>query len=214
MSRTASDAVTVRDLGPKDDVRLMDDDSSARLDDVGLVDDVRRVLMLAPARDAGARFERVAWLALLESAGASLLTRAHAPAHLTASAAVLSPDGRLTCLVLHHKLQLWVQPGGHFEVGDASAAAAAAREVLEETGLSGEVLPAPALLARHPAPCAPGVVDWHLDVQHVLVTEPVAPRPSDETPEVAWWPVGELPDQTAGGVAELVQAAVQALRER
>jgi hypothetical protein len=56
------------------------------------------------------------------------------------------------------------------------------------------------------------VVDWHLDVQHVLVAERTAPQPSDETPEVAWWPVRELPAETAGGVQELVDRAVAVLR--
>jgi 8-oxo-dGTP pyrophosphatase MutT (NUDIX family) len=180
----------------------------------GLVASVRQALDASPALDAGARFEQVAWTALLEQHGPALLTRRLAPAHLTASAAVLSPDAAFTCLVLHHKLQLWVQPGGHFEPGDATAAAAAAREVQEETGLVGEVLPVPALLSRHPAPCAPGVVDWHLDLQFVLVTEQSRPQPSDETPQVAWWPVLELPDDLAGGVGELVSRAVSVLRSR
>jgi 8-oxo-dGTP pyrophosphatase MutT (NUDIX family) len=180
----------------------------------GLVSSVRRALQAAPAASAEARFEQAAWLALLEQHEAGLLTRGLAPAHLTASAAVLTPDARHTCLVLHHKLQLWVQPGGHFEVGDVSAAAAAAREVLEETGLAGDVLAVPALLSRHPAPCAPGIVDWHLDIQHVLVTERTPPVPSDETPKVAWWPVRELPDDLAGGIHELVDRAVAVLQAR
>ena len=125
---------------------------------------------------------------------------------------MLTPDGEHTCLVLHRKLRLWLQPGGHFEPGDTSAGAAAAREVLEETGLSGQVLPVPALLSRHPAPCAPGVVDWHLDIQFVLVTERTTPRASDETPEVAWWPTDRLPTERAGGVAELVRRAAAVLR--
>lgn len=174
--------------------------------------EVRRALVAAPQHDPEARFERVAWLALLDDLGAELLSRRQAPAHLTASAAVLSSDATRTCLVLHRKLQLWVQPGGHFEPGDESAAAAAAREVQEETGLTGRVLPVPAQLSRHPAPCAPGIVDWHLDIQHILVTEPVPPRPSDETPEVAWWPVRELPTDVAGGIQELVDRAVSILK--
>lgn len=180
----------------------------------GLVESVRLALTAAPALDAAARFEQVAWVALLERHGAALLTRELAPAHLTASAAVLSPDGRHTCLVLHRKLQLWVQPGGHFEADDESSTAAAAREVLEETGLAGAVLPVPALLSRHPAPCAPGVVDWHLDIQHVLVTERTPPRPSEETPQVAWWPVRELPNDLAGGISDLVDRAVSVLAGR
>ena len=173
-----------------------------------LVDDVRQALSSTHPLDAQARFEQVAWLAMLDSAGAALLRRDQAPAHLTASAAVLCPDASSTCLVLHRKLQLWVQPGGHFEPEDTSAAGAAAREVAEETGLTGAVLPVPALLSRHGAPCAPGVVDWHLDIQFVLVTEPTTPRPSDETPEVAWWPVDALPADRAGGIAELVARSV------
>lgn len=175
---------------------------------------VQDSLLSTPAIGAQARFERVAWLALLQEHGPALFTRQLAPAHLTASAAVLSPDARQVCLVLHRKLRLWVQPGGHFEAGDESATAAAAREVQEETGLVGTVLPVPAQLSRHPAPCAPGVVDWHLDIQHVLVAEPTPPRPSDETPEVAWWPVGALPDALAGGTAELVSLAVAILTAR
>jgi 8-oxo-dGTP pyrophosphatase MutT (NUDIX family) len=185
--------------------------TTTKVSEQRLVAAVRRALTEAPTSDAEARFEQMAWLGLLETHGAALLTRQLAPAHLTASAAVLSPDARYTCLVLHHKLQLWVQPGGHFELGDESSVAAAAREVLEETGLVGEVLPVPALLSRHPAPCAPGIVDWHLDVQHVLVTERTLPVPSDETPKVAWWPVRELPDVLASGVPELVSRAVSVL---
>jgi 8-oxo-dGTP pyrophosphatase MutT (NUDIX family) len=179
-----------------------------------LIDSVRRALTTAPTRDAEARFEQAAWLGLLDRHGEALLTRQLAPAHLTASAAVLSPDAGHTCLVLHRKLQLWVQPGGHFEIGDPSVIATAAREVEEETGLVGTVLPVPVLLARHPAPCAPGVVDWHLDVQFALVAEQTQPQPSDETPEVAWWPVDALPTDRVGGIDELVARAVEAVRER
>jgi 8-oxo-dGTP pyrophosphatase MutT (NUDIX family) len=180
----------------------------------GLVESVHRTLGAGPADDPEARFERLAWLALLECSGPALLTRECAPAHLTASAAVLSPDGSHTCLVLHRKLRQWVQPGGHFEAGDGSAAAAAAREVQEETGLTGEVLPRPALLSRHAAPCAPGVVDWHLDVQFVLISEQVPPRPSDETPDVGWWHVDGLPGGTGEGIEELVARAVAVLADR
>jgi len=177
-----------------------------------LADDVARAVASVAGQDAEERYERLAWTSLLRTAGPGLLTRQHAPMHITASAAVLDPTGEQTCLVLHHKLGLWVQPGGHLEQGDPSLAAAAAREVAEETGLSGQVQRVPAMLSRHRAPCAPGVVDWHLDVQFLLITPRTPPRPSDETPSVAWWPVGELPSDLASGVGELVDGAVRLLR--
>ncbi|NIM51912.1 MAG: NUDIX domain-containing protein [Gemmatimonadales bacterium] len=59
--------------------------------------------------------------------------------HVTASALVLSSDGTQVLLVFHHRLQRWLQPGGHVESHDASIVAAAQREVREETGLA--VLP-------------------------------------------------------------------------
>jgi 8-oxo-dGTP pyrophosphatase MutT (NUDIX family) len=176
-----------------------------------LLADTGRALREAPVPTAEERFEQVAWAALLTVQGPALLTRDLAPAHITASAVVLTPDGDRTCLVLHRKLGRWVQPGGHLEAGDSTIGGAAAREVLEETGLTGTMLPGPILLTRHPAPCAPGEVDWHLDIQYLLVTEPLTPRPSPEAPEVAWWPVDALPDHLAGDVQLLIDRGRAAL---
>jgi 8-oxo-dGTP pyrophosphatase MutT (NUDIX family) len=128
---------------------------------------------------------------------------------------VLSPDCSATCLVLHNKIQVWVQPGGHLEPGDATIAAAALREVAEETGLHGQVR-GPVLLSRHRAPCAPGRVDYHLDVQHVVVAERVPPVLSEESLDVAWWDVDKLPalreaGLLAAGVDAVLERALQAL---
>lgn len=57
------------------------------------------------------------------------------PGHLTASAFVLSPARDAVLLILHKKLGLWLQPGGHIEADDESLLAAARREVAEEVGL-------------------------------------------------------------------------------
>jgi 8-oxo-dGTP pyrophosphatase MutT (NUDIX family) len=182
-----------------------------------VVADLRHAIARAPRDTPEERFEAWAWRALLDEVGAALLTRHAAPSHVTASAVVLSPDAALTCLVLHHRLGLWVQPGGHLEPEDMTLPLAAAREVEEETGLSGELLPHVVALSRHRAPCRPGEVDWHLDVQHVLVAEGVfsVPGPLDfvspESRQVAWWPVGELPSALAPGVQGLVRQAVAVL---
>ena len=58
------------------------------------------------------------------------------PGHITCSGLVLSPD-RCRILIVHHRrLDRWLLPGGHVELSDATIYAAAAREVLEETGIS------------------------------------------------------------------------------
>jgi 8-oxo-dGTP pyrophosphatase MutT (NUDIX family) len=185
----------------------------------GLVVDLRHAIARAPRDTPEQRFEAWAWRALLDEHGAGLLTRQAAPSHVTASAVVLSPDGALTCLVLHGRLGVWVQPGGHLEPEDMTLPLAAAREVEEETGLTGEILPEVVALSRHRAPCRPGVVDWHLDVQHALVVAGV-PEPgplaylSSESLQVAWWHVDALPDAVAPGVVDLVSRAAVLLGVR
>ncbi len=59
-----------------------------------------------------------------------------APGHFTASAFVVDPKTHSLLLILHRKLGLWLQPGGHIDPGDELAALAARREVMEETGVS------------------------------------------------------------------------------
>jgi 8-oxo-dGTP pyrophosphatase MutT (NUDIX family) len=63
-----------------------------------------------------------------------------APGHVTASAFVLHPEGDRLLLVMHRKLQRWLQPGGHVEASDPTVWDAAVREVEEETGLVATLL--------------------------------------------------------------------------
>jgi 8-oxo-dGTP pyrophosphatase MutT (NUDIX family) len=182
-----------------------------------LVADAADLLARYPADSPEQRFEASSWAALLRTLGPALLTRACAPSHLTASAIVLDPAAGQTCLVLHGRIGLWVQPGGHLEDGDPTLAAAAAREAGEETGLTGRLLAEPVLLSRHRAPCRPGLVDWHLDVQFALISEHRPPEVSPESRDVAWWPVESLPDleadgQLAPGVRESVDRARSAVQ--
>ncbi|PPK98747.1 NUDIX domain-containing protein [Kineococcus xinjiangensis] len=177
----------------------------------GLVADARARIGAAPGDTPEARFERDAWAALLDTTGPALLTRAAAPAHVTSSALLVTPEGHRTCLVLHARMRLWVQPGGHLEAGDTSLAGAAARELAEETGLRADVRPRPLALSRHRAPCRPAEVDWHLDVQHLAVAPETPPAVSPESLHVAWWDVDDLPADLAPGVAGLVALAAGAV---
>jgi 8-oxo-dGTP pyrophosphatase MutT (NUDIX family) len=57
--------------------------------------------------------------------------------HFTASAWVIDPHERRALLVLHAKIALWLQPGGHAD-GNFNLHKIAQKELLEETGLYGD----------------------------------------------------------------------------
>lgn len=172
-----------------------------------LVDDLGVVIQSHDAHDADQRWEAAAWQAL--ATVPTNLAREGRPAHFTASALPIDPATERVCLVLHAKINQWVQPGGHMEPGDASVTQAAMRELREETGLGGRPDPVPLALSRHRAPCG---ADWHLDVQLFVATAEVAPQVSDESHDVAWFDAHDLPSAMADGVADLVAAAVARVR--
>lgn len=165
----------------------------------------------AAAELAGLADPQVAgWLAALEHPDA--LRRTHVPAHVTASGLVVDPAGTGTLLVLHRKVGLWLQPGGHVDDEDASLAAAALREATEETGVAGlSVESVPVALDRHPAPCG---AEEHLDVQFlVLAPMGAVPVVSQESLDVRWWPVDALPEQRVD-LRPLVRAGRERLAAR
>jgi 8-oxo-dGTP pyrophosphatase MutT (NUDIX family) len=118
------------------------------------------------------------------------------PAHLTAGALVLSQDGSQVLLNLHRKARRWFHFGGHLEPGDASLATAALREATEESGISGLVLGLePVHLSAHTVEfCDPRGPVQHFDVRfRGQVPAGTVPVVSDESLDVRWWPVEELP---------------------
>jgi 8-oxo-dGTP pyrophosphatase MutT (NUDIX family) len=119
--------------------------------------------------------------------------------HVTASAWVLSPDGRRFLLTHHRKLGRWLQLGGHAD-GDPDPAAAALREAREESGLVdlrfafAADAPVPIDLDVHaiPARGAEPAHDHH-DVRFVLVAAPGQTiAASDESNALEWFEMDEL----------------------
>jgi 8-oxo-dGTP pyrophosphatase MutT (NUDIX family) len=136
------------------------------------------------------------------------------PGHFTASGFVLSPDRGSLLLILHGKLDRWLQPGGHIEADDVSVEAAARREIEEETGL-GAILTLGAGLARIDAHRIPQRVSEpqhiHIDLAVGFVAQTDALGPIDEVLDARWVPLEQLANYN---VDDAVLNGVHRLSER
>ncbi|PRC42516.1 NUDIX hydrolase [Mycobacterium sp. ITM-2017-0098] len=160
-----------------------------------------------PAQDS-LRHALLAFLAAREDA----CLRSCVPGHITGSALVLDHSGRHALLTLHPRFGRWLQLGGHCEQSDESVVAAALREATEESGIDGlTIRPEPAALHVHPVTCSLGVPTRHLDVQFVVhAPEGAEIVRSDESLDLRWWPLDELPQDVDFGLTQLAAAASSA----
>ena len=131
------------------------------------------------------------------------------PAHLTASALVFNASLDKVLLTLHAKAGIWLQFGGHFEPGDRSVLAAATREAREESGIADLVLhPEVIHLDRHALLASGfGRCTEHLDLRYAgVAADEDSYAVSDESLDVAWWPVDSLPPESAHEIGPLARA--------
>lgn len=139
------------------------------------------------------------------------------PDHVTASTVLLSHDRSRVLLTLHAKAQRWFQLGGHCEPGDTTLAGAALREATEESGIPAVRLAGlPVHLDEHEVPFCGATADvHHLDVRFVALAPAGATAAvSEESLDLRWWPVDELPDpELAEVVAHALAAAAQSTSE-
>lgn len=120
--------------------------------------------------------------------GVQPLSRANSVAHFTASVGVLDPTASNALLIYHARLATWIQPGGHWELGDEDFAATAVREGREETGIIDLRLLTvrPVELDVHEATCRSRCL--HYDVRFAAVT------PADTIAGAGrWFRVRDLP---------------------
>jgi 8-oxo-dGTP pyrophosphatase MutT (NUDIX family) len=157
--------------------------------------------LLASLQEVPQSGSRDAYLRFVTFAGDAALRRDGGPEHVTGSCFVFSPAFDRVLLCFHRKGQFWVQFGGHIEPKDASVAEAAQRETREESGIGDHVLLSTAIvdLDRHDLHAGFSCTA-HWDIGFAATNDPnVEIAVSDESDDVRWFPIDELPDQVPTG---------------
>jgi 8-oxo-dGTP pyrophosphatase MutT (NUDIX family) len=129
--------------------------------------------------------------------------------HITGSALVMDHARTRVLLTLHPKVGRWLQMGGHLEPGDATLRDAAFREAQEESGITEiEISQFPLRLDRHRVRCAADE-STHLDVQFLGLVAPDAQEVmSEESDDLRWFSLDELPADLDDSVRNLIRAAI------
>jgi 8-oxo-dGTP pyrophosphatase MutT (NUDIX family) len=138
------------------------------------------------------------FLELLDEHGESLADRTTRAGHLTGSALVLDATGQRTLVMLHTKLNRWLQPGGHAD-GDHELAGVALKEATEETGIEGLRVHVPAVdIDIHAVDHGDHLGEHlHLDLRFVVVAPPAAAECGNhESQELCWVTLEELEELT------------------
>lgn len=127
--------------------------------------------------------------------------RSHAEGHITGSAWLVNPSGEKVLLTLHHKLQRWMQTGGHAD-GEPDTLRVALREAEEESGIPGIQPVSPEIfdIDIHLIPARPAKGEpehYHYDVRYMLRAPHEAFIVSEESDALAWWTAEDFAARTA-----------------
>ncbi len=174
---------------------------------------LRRLLDALTPRDATERAHQQRMLDLLESASDPFAREHYVPGHFTASAFVVSKERDALLLILHGKLNRWLQPGGHIDPTDADVIAAARREVAEEVALVDLPLAHDGIfdVDVHMIPArGEAAAHEHFDVRFVFEAPAGSGRAGSDAQASRWV---QLTDVASLQTDESVLRAVQKLRE-
>lgn len=145
--------------------------------------------------ETGEESEHYAATLALASRGAAALDHTQfEPGHVTGSAFIVCRTTERALLIFHRRLARWLQPGGHVEPGETDLHVTAAREVLEETGITLDpatlqvfdvdvhVIPATATAPAHK----------HFDVRVIAWVDDEVATAGSDAEHVRWLPLAEL----------------------
>jgi 8-oxo-dGTP pyrophosphatase MutT (NUDIX family) len=169
-----------------------------------LADLIRRHSPFDPS-ESDSRDQTLRWLA--ESPD-PLNRHIYTPGHATGSAFIIDPTRQNVLLVLHGKLNLWLQPGGHAEPTESDPLIVACRESLEEVGLP--LHPATARFhdidVHRVPPRGENPAHLHFDFRY-LFTTPITPlTASSDALEAKWFTLQEaLKITTDSGVQRMIR---------
>lgn len=187
-------------LSPIEDIQEHQANPAGALPLTAATDLINALETFRPGGQAEAR-AREAVLSLLRDTDAPFSRHQFDPGHVTASGLVLSPDRTQALLVLHRRLGVWLQPGGHVEDADATVEATARREVREETGIDVHTPGSLIGIDVHEIP-ADGTEPAHLhhDLCFLYLSADTEVEGNHESHDVQWWPrdrIGRAVSDTA-----------------
>ena len=134
----------------------------------------------------------------------------YAPGHVTAGAVVVY--GNSVLMVHHRHLGVWIPPGGHVDADDANVAAAAARELVEETGVSARLVGSGAFdTDAHFIPGRPDEREHvHFNVSYLFEADSDTIVANSEVHDARFVPFAEAISMRPGGAVQRVVEKLQA----
>jgi 8-oxo-dGTP pyrophosphatase MutT (NUDIX family) len=133
----------------------------------------------------------------LFSEGKIAFERKREAGHFTASAWVLDPHSKSVLLILHSKINKWLQPGGHAD-GNQDLLEVAKKELMEETGVNGVELIKTTIfdLDIHTISAHKGIPEHlHYDLRFIFRGNSNASLEiNHESKDIQWVPLDEIPD--------------------